>query len=110
LRFIDLDGPFGFASVTAAALLQIRQRLGDFETMTWREIGRARHCHFIEVERVCSAAQRRLSEIQQDDTEMLYQLGMGSVGRLWGIRFAHEYRILWWDPNHEVYPTEMRNT
>jgi len=52
-------------------------------------------------------AQRRLDDLGIDDTGTLYQLKIpGGQGkqRLWGIRQENVFQILWWDPNHTVYP------
>lgn len=42
--------------------------------------------------------------------EELFRFRLGSRRRLWGFRSGHVFRLLWWDENHKVYPTEPRRT
>lgn len=42
--------------------------------------------------------------------EEIYRFRLGSTRRLWGFRSGHVFRLLWWDENHKVYPTEPKNT
>lgn len=81
----------------------------NFCSMKWGEItGNGNHP--IDVDNIIPAAQRRLEEIGQGDTDVLYSLRIGGRRRIWGIRELNTFRVLWWDPNHEIYPVNLRNT
>ena len=45
-----------------------------------------------------------------DDVDELYQLRVTGAERVWGIRSGPLLRLLWWDPNHEVYPVMKMGT
>lgn len=84
--------------------------------LTWREISHhrqdgGRKHHYQSVDSVIPKAQRRLTGLGlQDEVDHLYRFRVGSRERLWGFRKDGVFQILWWDPDHTVYPTEPRNT
>ena len=107
---MDFDGPFGCHTLNADKVRTVHKRLSSFESMTWNEIGRSNDSHFISVKSIGKDAQNRLAEIEQDDAEQLYSLRITGKERVWGIRDRHIFKLLWWDPEHEVYPVEKKNT
>jgi hypothetical protein len=86
--------------------------------LTWAEIeaqktgsGTNRHKkhHDQEVESLRSEArealrQRKLSVIFGDNN--IFRFRVDGTTRLWGFRQGRIFHIVWWDPNHEVCPTE----
>ena len=78
--------------------------------MTWNELTKPRSNHPMPVDKICKEAQRRLEQIHLDDYETLYQLQIEGIERLWGIRDENVLNILWWDPEHKVYPVEKKHT
>lgn len=88
---------------------------------TWQELGdmrtgdagkRHRLHHEIPISSLPQAAQtslsnRRLDEIVSDD---LYRFRLNGTARLWGFREGDTFHVLWWDPDHEVYPSSKRHT
>jgi hypothetical protein len=107
---LDLGGPFGWERASAE---QLRELLGthirSIETTTWADHGR-RGSHSIFVEDCCKAAQQRLADIQQDDTDEVYSLRFGGQKRIIGIRDNDTLKVLWWDPEHQVCPSQKRHT
>lgn len=81
--------------------------LRDLERMGWRAI-EANHGmhHPSPAWKLCKEAQDRLKHLNLDDFETLFRLRLSGTKRLWGIRTRNLFRVLWWDPNHMVYPTE----
>ena len=55
-------------------------------------------------------AKGRLSELQRDDIEELYSWHISSKGRLWCAEYDGMMCVLWWDPEHEVYPVPKKHT
>jgi len=47
-----------------------------------------------------------LAEIHQDDIDELFSLRLSSKECLWGILDNHILKILWWNMNHEVWPSK----
>jgi len=111
LSIMDIDGPWGW-KIDANKMLEIRQTLSNYESMNWREILQNHNsgCHSIPTSKICKEAQVRLVELRQDDTDDLISLRKTGKERIWGIKDRDVLKILWWDPNHEVYPVEKKNT
>jgi hypothetical protein len=108
ISMLDFEGPWG--EVDAETLRYIHGKLAQFETMTWAEINNPNTgCHPIKVKDLCSEAQKRLTEIQITEEE-IFSLRLSGKERLWGIRECHIFKILWWDPRHEVYPVSKKHT
>lgn len=91
-------------------LLEVMERLGNFEGMTWTEIEQSTGSHPISKNLLIKSAQDRLIEIKQDDVDELFSLRVNGKARIWGIREEHVLRVLWWDPEHQVCPSEKKNT
>lgn len=110
-RIVDLGGPWCWSRLDGAGLREVLQRLKELESMTWAAIESGTGSHFIDdLTKLCRRARERLVEIRQDDAATLFSLRLTGRRRIWGIRDAHVLRILWWDPEHEVYPSAKKHT
>jgi len=49
------------------------------------------------------ADRQKLSETFGDE---MFRFRLGSTRRLWGFRKERTFHVVWWDPEHKVYPTE----
>ena len=78
--------------------------------MKWVELEQQRSTHSMPTYKIVREAQNRLQEIELDEVEELYQLQLSNKGRIWGIRHRQIFDLLWWDPEHTVYPTEKKRT
>jgi hypothetical protein len=106
---MDLDGPWHW-NLSAATLREIHAKLSSFETMTWGAISGHRH-HYLATTSVCKKAMNRLQQLKQDDAaDLLFSFALSGRNRLVGIRAGREFRILWWDPGHEVSPWQKPHT
>jgi len=87
-------------------------RLAEVARMTWSNLRthNPRYDHACDIERICARAQRQLTAVGGDDCDEFWRLRIGSRGRLWGIRRGSTFYVLWWDPCHEVWPTQPRGT
>jgi hypothetical protein len=84
-------------------------RLRSFETMTWDQIARS-GSHFVDVDALIGDAQRRLIELRLDDLDQLFSLRLSARTRLWGIVRDDVFDALWWDPQHQICPSEKKHT
>ena len=110
LSAIDTAGPWTVFFVSKTYLVgSLIAKLKSYESMRWGEIDRSKS-HPVPIQNLCGEAQRRLEEIGQDDVESLFSLRFSGQQRLWGIRDRAAFKILWWDPNHEVCPSEKKHT
>jgi hypothetical protein len=112
LSCIDLDDgcEWCFGAMDQADMSSVFARLKEFERMTWREIETQtkHHNHPMPVKIITQAAQNRLAALNQDDVEDLFTFRIEKKQRVWGIRRERIYHILWWDPEHTVYPIDIK--
>lgn len=107
---IDRYGPFGWESLKPETLWgTIHVKIGDFESMTWNDLP-SQGSHPVPVAELCKEAQKRLQAIQQDDVENLFSLRLSGKQRIWGIRAGGIFKVLWWDPCHQVCPSKKKHT
>lgn len=66
--------------------------------------------HAVKVSSIIPEAQRRLMELQLDDTDQLWRFRFDGETRLWGLRDGSCFLVLWWDPEHKVCPSKLKHT
>lgn len=95
--------------------IELLPKLQEFGKLTWAEIEsqtygnagkRHRSHHSMEAVAICSEAQERLLELERDYPEVLFRFRLGNLPRLWGVRQADEFNVLWHDRTHQIYPIE----
>lgn len=105
---MDIDGPWGWKKIDQEFFFQqILPKVQNFEKMKWTEI-LGRNNHEVKIWQIGKKAQKRLSELKLDDNEVLVSLRLTGPQRLWGIKFKSIFQILWWDPEHQVYPIKQK--
>lgn len=84
-------------------------QLTHFTQETWQEVlnekrtGSQTKNH--QLSDVCPAALKRLNELALiDEQDAIYSLSLTAHSRLIGIRERGAFHILWYDPDHQVYP------
>jgi hypothetical protein len=56
---------------------------------------------------LCPEAQNRLEALGLDDVDELFRFQLGNEPRLWGVIDDDGiFYPVWWDPRHQVYPTD----
>jgi len=109
---LELVDPFGWHTINTALLHSIREKLQDFESMTWNQIlvvGKKFH-HSIKVCDVAKDARERLKYLRLDDIEELVSLRISGSKRIWGIRQGGVLLLLWWDPDHQICTSNPKHT
>lgn len=106
---VDLGGPWKFSAIPQEDLADVLQKLGSFEGMTWEQLG-SRGCHEVRVDELDKQARDRLRQLNQNSLDKLYSIRMDGRSRIWGIRRQNVIQILWWDPQHLVYPSLKKHT
>ena len=95
---------------------QLLNFLSDVSAKKWKEVWSAgsgtghRMHHHQDGTSIHKLAQERLIELGHSDEESLYRFRIQGTVRLWGFRTGDVFRILWYDPDHQVSPTTKRNT
>jgi hypothetical protein len=57
------------------------------------------------MEILADEAQYRAAELEKF-SDTIFRFRLGSTKRLWGFRVVNHFEVIWYDPNHEIYPTE----
>lgn len=86
------------------AAYEILTKLGEFEKLSFAELGR-NGSHWVNAENICKEARDRLVKIEQDDVDQLFSFRLTNTCRVWCITEGNMMRVLWWDPQHTVWPT-----
>lgn len=99
----DAEALFGFMRDMCQSPWKeiLGQRTGNFT--------RHRKHHDQPVESIVQEAQddyaaAKLDEVFGDDP--IFRFRLTGEQRLWGFRRGRVFHVVWWDPNHLVYPTE----
>lgn len=109
---LDQDGRWSMANLGSARLLEVLLKLGSFEQQTIRELfydGEEPGKHY-NVENLPKESHDRLTELGREDETIIARLRLTGQQRLYGFLREHVFHVLWWDPQHEVYPSNKRHT
>ena len=85
--------------------------LNHYATKVWKEIeaelaGRSKRHKSYLTAAICSEAYARLRKLKLDDQERIFRFRMTGPHRLYGFRFGHVFKTVWFDPTHQIYPTK----
>ena len=91
----------------------IRLTMNEMSQLSWAEIlaqttgGKERHKkhHPQSWDSLCNEAQERWMEIDRTEEE-LFRFRVGGKQRIWGVRQGPTFFVVWWDAEHQIYPTE----
>jgi len=106
---MDIDGPYGWHKFNLLEIPEILQKIFEAQRMTWQE-HYAHGSHLVKVSKIIPKMQKRLKELKQEDLDVLYSLRLSGKMRVWGIKEANLFWLLWWDPDHEICPSFLKNT
>ena len=99
---VDLGGPWGWTSFVSTHLVDLHDKLLDYEQDTLKVMKDQNRAKQIKKEHLCLEAQARLRDRERDDSE-LWELRLGhKKWRVWGSIRGSSFFILWWDPDHTV--------
>lgn len=111
LSHMDWDGPWCPSKCKEDGVRQILERLGNLESVNWVTIKAETGSHIVGAGNICKEARKRLTERKLDEwADHLTSLRMGGKERLWGFLRGGIFHALWWDPEHQVYPTKKKHT
>ena len=101
---------WGWRIISVDKWAEIIRKLGDFETMTWGQIqGGDTGSHLVEMAGCPNRdTLRRLAELRLDDIDTMFSLRLSGAERIWGILDGNVLKLLWYDPNHTVWPTQRQ--
>jgi hypothetical protein len=88
----------------------------EYAKKTWNQIyaektvvkGRQVQKHIgYAISSICNEAQKRLVELEMDDVDKVFRFRISGKKRFYGILRLHVFMVLWWDPEHNIYPTSL---
>ncbi len=84
--------------------------LSSLETMTWNEIvvSARKHNHYCDVANLSKAAR----DVIKEDflaADRVLSIRLTNLKRVWGIVEKGVLYLLWWDPDHQVYPSTFKD-
>ncbi len=110
VSLLETCDPFGWHKADGNKLIEIQQRLANFEPLTWKEMFTQRsgkYAHPIAINELDKKARDRLTERKIDDVEQLICLRVSKKERIWGVLDNGILNLIWWDPEHQVYPMNI---
>lgn len=104
---MDTDGEWSPVRISADELSNLFDKMSSFETMTIGEIFApgSEHGKKYQVASMPAAPQRRLTRLQREDETEVARLRCSGAQRLYGFLREHVFHVLWWDPEHAVWPS-----
>lgn len=107
---IDLDSDWCLTKITKTDHRTLLDRIASIEQMTVHAVfsqdGQIGKDYPLDGAGLPNKdAQRRLHALQLDDLDRLSRLRIGGRQRLYGRRVGARFHALWWDPDHEIWPS-----
>jgi hypothetical protein len=110
LGLMDYGGAWSFAGLSEEDVKLIATRCKAFESLKLGEFLGLPGTKPIPWESMIQAARERSNEIELDHFDGLWELRLGSEGRLWGLLDGHCFYVVWWDPDHQICPSPKKHT
>ena len=112
LSNMRMKSPFGWDAITRSDMEQVVGHLKGLESMAWSEIlvGAKKQNHHCDVDGMCKRARECLEDDWQGGVDELLTMRLSNKKRVWGVLEESIVYLLWWDPEHDVYPSLKKNT
>lgn len=110
---VDEDGPWGLAGVDADTLRWLLDKLARIEDMTVNQAfhqGDEPGKHYDPSKIPTPQARDRLHEMNLADQTQISRLRFQGQPRLYGFMVGNVFHVVWWDPNHEIWPALKKHT
>lgn len=110
---VDHDGPWGFSEVEPSVLCGILSHLANFESMTLNEVfhrGGYPGKDYDVAAIPNSDALVRLEAVGLADQTKIWALRLGGEPRLYGFMDENIFHVVFWDPEHEIWPSRLKHT
>ncbi|MCX5209781.1 hypothetical protein OG689_10845 [Kitasatospora sp. NBC_00240] len=112
-QYVDDDSPWGISKLTPPEMAALVSKLVDFESQTMHELfnhGEEPGKHYEPHRIPNSLARARLTALKLGDMTRVSRLRLGGKPRLYGFLIENVFHVLWWDREHEVWPSPKKHT
>lgn len=115
---IDRNGKFAFdLKRKDFEYCEFLDKMIAYTTMTWSRLrkqthddGKSKH-HYLEAGKLSKDAQKRLEAMHlEENSDQIFSMALRNKLRIVGLRDRDKFHILWYDPQHEVYPSTKAHT
>lgn len=107
------DCPWSLANVSPDDQKDLLEHLRQYESRTVGELRGGRLSDFTSYPNFADCPNKkavdRLAALY-DATDSIARFRLSGTKRLYGFLVDNEFHLLWWDPNHEVWPSRKRHT
>lgn len=100
----DRGGDFPWVAITETDQVDVIRRMAEFEKMTVQQMKQGGSHHIVPFEKFATPIFQRLRALELDDFDALCSFRVTGTKRFWCIKLENIYSVLWWDPEHKVYP------
>jgi hypothetical protein len=109
VRHVQMATPYGWRELSPEQIVYVQSKLSAFESMTWKEIfvDAKKQNHAIEVGDLKCDKARKWMESNMKGQPTLWTLRFTGKQRVWGIFSEGAYQIVFWDPEHQICPTDQ---
>ncbi|WP_346683105.1 hypothetical protein [Megasphaera stantonii] len=98
--------------------LIILDKMIAYSNMTWFEImrqthdaGKSKHHYLSNPEKLSKQAKMRLKNLALEDmADSLFSFAFNNTLRIIGLVNGDDFHVLWYNANHEVYPSKKKHT
>ena len=115
---IDKNGKFAFdLERRDFQHKEVFKKIIDYSNLTWAEIkrqthddGKSKH-HGLEIESISNEANKRFNEMHLEEySDTIFSFAFQNKLRIVGLRENEYFYVLWYDPNHEIYPYNKKHS
>lgn len=112
-QYARWEGPWAWELASPRDILaDVVRVLHEYEMGSWSDlVNGSRHNHYITVESIVHEAQQDLEKHWPEDLpDRLWSLHIHGKVRIWGIRQGDVFQLVWYDPEHTVFPVAKPRT
>ncbi len=108
----DYEGPFCLSRSSIDTVVQMLKQAANMESMTVLEVFRGdTGKDYGDPERLPNSdAVTRIRELGFNDETNISTLRFSGRQRLYGFRRDNDFYAIFWDPEHEIWPTKLKHT
>lgn len=104
----DLGGPWCLTKISQPDHALLLDKIKSIETMTVHEVFNGNPGKDYEIDQLpnADAARRLEDDLPYSDQDQISRLQIAGKQRLYGFRQGNNFHVLWWDPEHEIWPSK----